>query len=98
MHDKNSLEPVTRLGRQPLRVLVHSGSIGNCIDAQDGATQGLKVEAKDQVKELKTVDGTMLRMEERVEFTLKCDAYKGAISAWVSQYKQTDDFGNPTGF
>ena len=37
-------------------VLVDSGSIGNYIDARESATRGMKIEAEDQLEELKMAD------------------------------------------
>ena len=56
---------------------------GNYIDAREFTPRGIKVEAEDQSEELKMADGTMVRIEGRVQFVFKCGRYRGEISAWV---------------
>ena len=80
---RRTLELAARIGRRPLRVLVDSGSTGNYIDARECAARGMKIEAEDQPEELKMADGTVVKMEGRVQFVLKCGGYRGDISARV---------------
>ena len=68
---------------QNLRVLVDSGLAGNYIDARECTAQRIKIEVEDQAEELKMADGTMVKIEGRVQFVLKCGGYRGQISAWV---------------
>ena len=80
---QRTLEFVVRIGCRPLRVLVDLGLIGNYIDVQECVVRGIKVEAEDQAKELKMADSTMVRIEGRVRFMLKCGGYRCEISARV---------------
>ena len=64
-----------------MRVLVDYGSIGNYIGARECTARGIKVEAEDQVEELMMADGTVVKIEGRVQFMLKCCRYRGQISA-----------------
>ena len=66
-----------------MRVLVDSGSTSNYIDAQDCVARRIKIEVEDQAEELKMADGTVVKTEGRVQFVLKCDAYRGQITARV---------------
>ena len=66
-----------------MRVLVDSGSIGNCVDAHECIARGLKVEVEDHVEELKMADGTVVKTEGRVQLVFKCGGYRGQISARV---------------
>ena len=66
-----------------MRVLVDAGSTGNYIDAREYAAHGIKIEAEDQVIELRMADGTMVKTEGRVQFVLKCRGYRGQILARV---------------
>ena len=44
-------------------------------------------------------DGSIVKIEGRVQFVLKCGGYGGEISARViSQYEQIDYSGNPVDF
>ena len=58
---QRTLELAAWSGHQPIRVLVGSGSTGNYIDGQECATHGIKIEAEDQVEELRMADGTMAK-------------------------------------
>ena len=80
---RRTLELAARIGRQPLRVLVDSGSTGNYSDARECTARGIKIEVEDKPEELKMADGTMVQTEGRVQFVLKCGGYRGKISAWV---------------
>ena len=64
-------------------VLVDSRSTSNYIDARECTAQRIKIEAEDRSEELKMADGTVLKTEGRVHFTLKCGGYRGQISARV---------------
>ena len=80
---RRTLELAARIGHRPIHVLVDFGSIGNYIDARECAAQRIKIEAEDQAEELKMVDGTVVKIEGRVQFVLKCGGYRGQISAWI---------------
>ena len=50
-----------------MHVLVDSGSTSNYIDARECTTREIKIEAEDQVEQLKMADGTtMVKIEGRV--------------------------------
>ena len=66
-----------------MQILVDSGLTGNYIDARECATCGIKIEAEDQVEELRMADGIVVKIEGRVQFMLKCGGYRGRISARV---------------
>ena len=73
-----------------------SGSTSKYIDARECAARGSKIEVEDQPEQLKMADGTVVQMEGRIQFVLKCGGYRGKISArGFSQYEQTNDSGNP---
>ena len=57
---RRTLELATRSGRQPLRVLVDSGSTGNYIYAHECVARGMKIEVDDKSEELKMADGTVV--------------------------------------
>ena len=59
-----TLELATQIGRRSMHVLVDSGSTGNYIDARECRDCGIKIEAEDQVEELRMADGTMVKTEE----------------------------------
>ena len=80
---RRTLELAARIGRQPLRVLVDSGLTGNYIDAQECTAREIKIEAEDKPEELKMADGTVVQIEGRVQFVLKCGGYRGKISTRV---------------
>ena len=81
---RRTLELAARIGRQPLRVLVDSGSTGNYIDAQEcAAMRRMKIEAEEKPEELKMADGTVVKTEGRAQLKLKCGGYRGDISARV---------------
>ena len=46
-----------------MRVLVGSGSTGNYIDARECIARGIKIEAEDQVEELRMADGIVVKTE-----------------------------------
>ena len=71
------------LSNRPIHVLVDYGSTGNYIDAQECATRRIKIEEEDRAEELKMSDGTVVKIEGRVQFVLKCGGYRGQISARV---------------
>ena len=60
---RRTLELVARIGGQPMRVLVDSGSTRNHIDARECIARGIKVEAEDHVEELKMADGNVVKTE-----------------------------------
>ena len=60
---RRTLELAARIGHQPMRVLVDSGSTGNYIDARECTTQRMKIEAKDQAEELRMADGIVVKIE-----------------------------------
>ena len=78
---QRTLHLAARIGYQPMRVLVDSGSIGNYIDTRECTARGMKIEAEDQAEELQMADGTVVKTEGRVQFVLKCGGYRGQISA-----------------
>ena len=78
-----TLELAARIGRQPMRVLVDSGSTGNYINVQECTACRIKIEAEDQVEELKMADGTVVKVEGQVQFVLKCGGYRGQISTRI---------------
>ena len=80
---RRTLELAAKIGQRSFRVLVDSGSTGNYIDARECTTRGIKIEAEDNPEELKMADGTVVQMEGRVQFVLKCGGYRGKISARV---------------
>ena len=80
---RRTLELAARIGWRPLRVLVDSGSTGNYIDARGCAARRLEIEVEDQPEELKMADGTVVKIEGRVQLKLKCGGYRGDISARV---------------
>ena len=80
---RRTLKLAMRIGHQPLRILVDLVSISNCIDDQEYIPNGIKVEAEDQAKELKMVDGTVVRTKGRVQFVLKYGRYRREIPARV---------------
>ena len=43
----------------------------------------MRIEAKDQGEKLQMADGTLVKTEGPVQFTPKCDGYRGMISAQV---------------
>ena len=47
------------------------------------AQRGMKIEAEDKPEELKMADGTMVKIEGRVQLKLKCGGYRGDISTSV---------------
>ena len=59
------------------------GSTSNYIDARGSTSCGIKIEVKYQEEKLKMADGTVVRIEGRVQFVLRCGGYKGEISAQV---------------
>ena len=66
-----------------MSVLVDSRSTGNYIDVGECVACGIKIEAEDQGEELKMADGTVVKIEGRVQFVLKCGGYRGRIPAWI---------------
>ena len=80
---RRTVELVARIGRRPMCVLVDSRSTGNYIDARECTTRRIKIEAEDRSEELKMADGTVVIAEGRVQFVLKCEGYRGQISARV---------------
>ena len=80
---QRTLELAARIGRGPMCVLVDSGSTGNYIDTRECATRRIKIEAKGQAEELKMADGTVIKIEERVQVVFKCGGYRGQTSPQV---------------
>ena len=66
-----------------MRVLVDSGSTSNYIDTGECIARRIEIEAEDQSEALKMADRTMVKIEGRVQFVLKCGGYKKQISAQV---------------
>ena len=60
---RRTLELATTIGSRPIRVLVDSGSTGNSINARECIARRIKIEAEDQVEELKMADGTVVKIE-----------------------------------
>ena len=63
--------------------LVDSELTSNNIDARMCTASGIKIEAEYQAEELNMADGTVVKTEGRVQFILKCDGYRGQITARV---------------
>ena len=63
---RRALQLVARIGQRPMRTLMDLGSIGSYIDAQECTARGIKIEAVDYAKELKMVDGVVVKMEGRI--------------------------------
>ena len=80
---RRTLELAARIGRRPLTVLIDSGSTGNYIDARECTARKLKIEIEEEAEELKMADGSVVKTEGRVHFTLKCGGYKHVIVARV---------------
>ena len=68
---RRTLQLVTRIGGQPICVLVDSGSTGNCIDAQEWIAHEIKIETEDHTNALKMADGIVVKTEGRVYLVLK---------------------------
>ena len=79
----NVLELAGRVQKCPTRVLLDSGSTGNFISTQFVAAVGLKVQPDPEWEEVTLADGSKLRTEGRVQFTLQCGNYKEWILARV---------------
>ena len=70
------LELAGRVQKYPTRVLLHSGSTGNFISTQFVAAVGLRVQPDPEWEAVTLADGSKLRTEGRVQFTLRCGNYK----------------------
>ena len=77
------LELAGRVQKYPTRVLLDSGSTGNFISTQFVAAAGLTIQPDSQWEEVTLADGSRLRTEGRVQFTLRCGKYKERVSARV---------------
>ena len=66
-----------------MRVLLNSRSTGNYVDARECTARRIKIEAEDEVEELKMADGIVAQTEGRVQFVLKCGGYREQISARI---------------
>ena len=66
----NVLELASRVQNNPTRVLLDSGLTGNFISTQFVAAVGLKVQPDPEWQEIMLVDGSKLKTEGRVQFTL----------------------------
>ena len=79
----NVLELAGRVQNYPTWVLLDSGSTGNFISTQFVAAVGLQVQSDPDWQEITLADGTKLKTEGQVQFTLRCGGYKGKICARV---------------
>ena len=79
----NVLELAGRVQNYPTRVLLDSGLTGNFISTQFVAAVGLKVQPDPEWQEITLADGSKLKTEGRVQFTLRCGGYKERILARV---------------
>ena len=77
------MELVGRVQNYPTRVLLDSGSTGNFISTQFVAVVGLKVQPNPEWQEITLADGSKLKTEGRVQFTLRCRDYKERVLARV---------------
>ena len=73
------LELAGRVQKYPTRVLLDSGSTGNFISTQFVAAVGLRVQPDPEWEEVTLADGSKLRTEGRVQFTLRCGNYKERV-------------------
>ena len=64
-------------------MLLDSGSTGNFVSTQFVAAVGLQVQSDPDWQEITLADGSKLKREGQVQFTLQCGGYKGKISARV---------------
>ena len=78
-----TLKLATRIGHQPLRILVDLGSNGNYIDGQVRIAKRINVEDDNHVEDVKMADGTTVRIEGRFQVILKCGGYRGSIFSRV---------------
>ena len=79
----NVLELAGRVQNYPTRVLLDFGSTGNFISTQFVAAVGLTVQPDPEWQEITLADGSKLKTEGRVQFTLRCGGYKERILARV---------------
>ena len=77
------LELAGRVQKYPTRVLLDSGSTGNFISTQFVAAAGLTIQPDSDWEEVTLADGSKLRTEGRVQFTLRCGKYKERVLARV---------------
>ena len=77
------LELAGRVQKYPTRVLLDSRSTGNFISTQFVAAVGLRVQPDPEWEEVTLADGSKLRTEGRVHFTLRCGNYKDRVLARV---------------
>ena len=77
------LELAGRVQKYPTRVLLDSGSTGNFISTQFVAAAGLTIQPDSDWEEVTLADGSRLRTEGRVQFTLRCGKYKERVIARV---------------
>ena len=77
------MELAGRVQKYPTRVLLDSGLTGNFISTQFVAAAGLKVQPDPEWEEVTLADGSKLRTEGRVQFTLQCGNYKERVLARV---------------
>ena len=81
---RRTFELATRIGSRPMRVLVDSGSTWKYVGAQECIAREIKVEAEDQVEELKMADGIAVKTKGQVQLVFKCGGYRGQISIGYS--------------
>ena len=77
------LELACRVRQNAMRALLDSGSTGNFVSTQFVAAVGLSVQPDPEWEEVTLADGSTLKTEGRVQFTMKCGGYKGKILARV---------------
>ena len=77
------MELAGRVRNSSTRVLLDSGSTGNFVSSQFVAAVGLCVQPDPEWEEISLADGSKLKTEGRVQFTLRCGGYKGKILARV---------------
>ena len=64
---RRTLKLITRIGRQPITILVDSGLMGNYINACVYALAMMKVDKEDQPEELKMADSSIVKTEGLVQ-------------------------------
>ena len=77
------LELAGRVCQNAIRVLLDFGSTGNFASTQFVAAIGLSVQPDPEWEEVTLADGSTLKTEGRVQFTMRCGGYKSQILARV---------------
>lgn len=77
------LELAGRVRQNAIRVLLDSGATGNFVSTQFVAAIGLSVQPDPEWEEVTLADGSTLKTEGRVQFTMRCGGYKSQILARV---------------